>query len=124
VVSSRAGVILATFLVIVPMAFGAGTQKVASKITYQNSIAPPPNGYIHEGEVKSDLKKCERDRTVRLYGEGVDEPFGKDKTNADGEYRITLGQDGLVTDYYTRVRVLHKGSVTCKGAESKHKPLD
>ena len=122
-ISSRAGAVLAIFAIAIPAAAGAGTTKVESKITYRNSIAPPPNGYIHEGEVKSDLKKCERDRTVRLYGEGVDKPFGKDKTSADGEYRITLGQDGLVTDYYTRIRAVHKGSVTCKGAESKHKPL-
>jgi len=119
---TRAGMALAALLAFTPVAIGGGTQKVPSTITYQNSV---DNGtFIHQGEVKSELRRCERDRRVDLYGEGFDEPFESDRTNDEGRYRIVMPGDGIPQDYYTRVRPLHKGSITCKGDESKHKPLD
>jgi hypothetical protein len=111
----------ALLLVFAPAAL-AGNPKIDSKITYRNFVEPPM--FIHEGEVKSELKKCERDRTVRLFGEGIKGSFGTDQTNADGEYRIEMEQDGIPSDYYTRVGKKEKAGVVCKADESPHKPLN
>ncbi len=111
---------LAVFLACAPLAI-AGTEKVDSKITYKNSFEDLT--FVHEGEVKSELKKCERDREVRLYGEGSDLAIAHDQTNRDGEYKIALKADGIDGQYYTRVIKEAKGSVVCKADESPHRPV-
>jgi hypothetical protein len=121
--SPRPLLALAVLLIVPPVAIGAGTQKVDSKVTYRNSFDDGTLKYIHEGEVKSDLKKCERDRTVRLYGEGVVGFFDSTQTNAAGEYRFEMDGDGIAGKYFTRVTKESKGSAVCKFDESPHKPL-
>ena len=99
----------------------AGKPKVESEITYRNGVEDFM--FIHEGKVKSALQACVKGRTVKLYAEEQPGSFGSDTTNRDGEYRIELPGDGIVTDYYTKVTKEQTQNVICKAAESKHKPL-
>ena len=103
-------------------AAGAAKPKAKSEISYANEFAP--GEFIHKGRVRSESKKCVRNRTVILYNEqNPSQPIGTDKTNRKGRYRIVLGSDSLAGPYFTRVSRKPKPRIVCKRARSESKGL-
>lgn len=101
---------------------GGQEPKEPSRITYTNKIGD--SGFIHRGRVYSGVRTCRVGRTVQLWGEGYGEPFATTETNGRARYRFVQAQDSIAVDYYTVVVRKEKPRVICRGAESKHKPLD
>jgi hypothetical protein len=99
----------------------AGQPTLESRISYSNSVSG--DMFLHQGQVRSSALACERGRRVDLFGEGFEEPFDSTRTDPNGRYLFSMKQDGIASDYYTRVRRAEKPAAICKAAESKHKPL-
>lgn len=95
-------------------------------IAYSSETTINYNGKAFTGKVKSNLKKCRRDRSMLLKKQkpGKDKTVGKDRTNRTGGYKIR--EPKANGTYYTvaKVKRFTDGSgrpVTCGQDRSKKK---